>query len=675
MKQDKDTEYQAALEEVKTFQDADRDMRDLMREQDSFVLDADGQWEENVAKSIDSAKRPRYTFDQTTPAIENIMADIEDMDFAINVKPMADKATKDLAELREGMVRTIENMSSATEIYRSAARRIVRRGFDAWVVKNKYLNDWAFEQDLCIEPIPNAVNRVWTSPTSTRPDNSDSEVTYIYSALSPKDYKEMFPDGSGISLADAETYDTYNDEYAPEVILIAERYYKKDKSIKIAKMSNGEVYEVDDKFIAIQDELATKGVRVVKEKTIKEPRFCHRVMDGAGWLGEEKETAFKTNPVVTVYGNFEILGQSNKRICSGITLKMMDYNRVLNYAKSREIEEGALAPRKKLMMTKKQAAGHTDQLSKMNVSSDPIQFYNPDPEAGTVPYETGGPQVNQNLNLLSNDMSMGLQITAGTNNAMNGQYAGRMSEDALRMQIDRGTGATRKWVNALATGIKRTGAIILDALPIVYDTKRQFSITGIDGTESDILINDEIYDEQTQQMVSMNNLNQGKYMAFCDVGPAFANKMEAGLEAMLKYAALDPAIVQQGGDIMLKAIDAPLVDIIAKRKRAMMLQQGLIPFKEMTDEEKQEAQQAAQQPREPAPDMLFAQAEMKKAEVDQMEAQIKHMSAQIKAFEAETKRQKVLVDAEVAGANIENKQVDTFGKKIDNQVKMFTPIN
>lgn len=674
MKQlDREKDYQEALDELTAFQDADKDMRELMREQDSFVLDKDGQWEEKVAKTIDSAKRPRYTFDQTTPAIENIMADIEDMDFGVNVKPMGEGASKELAELREGMVRTIENMSAANDMYRSAARRIVRRGFDAWVVKNKYINDWAFEQDLTIEAIPNAVNRIWTDPTSIKPDNSDSKATYIYSALSPADYEEMWPDGSGISLDDADTFDR-SDDYAPEVILIAERYYKKDKTIEVAKLSNGEVHEVDEKFESIINELKAQGVTIAKRKKIKEPRFYHRVMDGAGWLNEEKETAHKTNPVVTVYGNFEILGPSNKRICSGITLKMMDYNRVLNYAKSREIEEGALAPRKKVLMTKKQAVGHEKQLQTMNINNDPVQFYNPDPEA-PPPYETGGPQVNQNLNLLSNDMAMGLQVTAGTNNAMNGQYAGRMSEDALRMQIDRGTGATRKWVNALASGIRRTGEIILDALPIVYDTKRQFSITGIDGAESDVLINDEQFDEQSQRMVKMNDLNQGKYMVFCDVGPAFANKMEAGLEAMLKYAALDPSIVSQGGDIMLKAIDAPLADVIAKRKRAMMLQQGMIPFKEMTDEEKQQAQQAAQQPQEPSPEMLFAQAEMKKAQVDEMEAQIQQMSAQIKAFEAETKRQKVMIEAQETGANIENKQVDTFGKQIDNQIKMITPIN
>jgi len=66
-----------------------------------------------------------------------------------------------------------------------------------------------------------------------------------------------------------------------------------------------------------------------------------------------------------------------------------------------------------------------------------------------------------------------------------------------------------------------------------------------------VTLNEEIYDEQTQTMVSVNNLNAGKYKVTCDAGPAFANKLEAGLNALLQYAAIDPSIVQQGGDLHL----------------------------------------------------------------------------------------------------------------------------
>ena len=78
----------------------------------------------------------------------------------------------------------------------------MRRGFDAWIVKSKFRDPWSFEQDLVVEPIKNAINRVWVS--GSEEDASDSDVGYVLSALSPKEYKEQFPEGEGISIDDYE---------------------------------------------------------------------------------------------------------------------------------------------------------------------------------------------------------------------------------------------------------------------------------------------------------------------------------------------------------------------------------------------------------------------------------------------------------------------------------------
>ena len=344
-------------------------------------------------------------------------------------------------------------------------------------------------------------------------------------------------------------------------------------------------------------------------------------------LSEERETVFRTLNVITVYGNHELLGENSKITYSGITLKEMDYQRVFNYAKSRDIEEGALAPRKKLVMTKKMAKGNEAQISALNVSADPVLFVNPDPEWTAGVQEIGGAQANPNLANLANDMAMGMQITGGTNNAMNGQYAGRMSEDALRMQIDRGTGATRKWVNALVNGIRRTCEILVQTIPTVYDTKQQFMVLGQDGTEEMVTLNDEIYDTQTQKMVRVNTLNKGEYKVFCDAGPAFANKMEAGLSAMINYAAIDPSIVQTGGDLMLKSIDAPLMDEMAARKRAQILQSGLIPQDQMTKEELAAQQEASQQPQQEDPVVMLERMKEQTAQMTQQNKSTEHQIA------------------------------------------------
>ena len=657
-------EHLTWLNQLSDYQQSDLDQRQQARECDRFLLDKDGQWEESVARSLDAQKRPRYTFDQVTPVIENIMADIEDMEFGSNVKPSSGDATKELAKTYEGMVRSIEADSDATSIYRNACRRLIRRGFDAWIIKAKFKNEWSFDQSLVVETIPNAINRVWTDNTSSKADSSDSDVAYVLTSVTPEAYKEQFPEGNAVSIDDADLGEHY-DQYRPEVIIFGERYYKKETTREVCQLSNGEIVEKDENFEKVVDEYAAQGVTVVREKKVKDFKIYHRFFDGGGMLSEERETVFRTLPVVTVYGNYELLGENSKITYSGITLKEMDYQRVFNYAKSREIEEGALAPRKKLVMTKKMAKGNEAQLAALNVSADPVLFVTPDDQWTAGVQEIGGAQVNPNLANLANDMAMGMQVTGGTNNAMNGQYAARMSEDALRMQIDRGTGATRKWVNALVHGIKRTCEILVQTIPPVYDTKQQFMILGQDGSEEMVVLNDEVYDTQTQQMVRVNTLNKGEYKVFCDAGPAFANKMEAGLSAMLQYAAIDPSIVNTGGDLMLKSIDAPLMDEMAARKRAQLLQAGMIPEDQMTDEEKEAAQMAAQQPQPEDPVVML---ERMKEETLQMTQQNKATEHQIQVAklqtETEGKAAKLQSDILTNARTLEQNQ-----EKIDNDAK------
>ena len=657
--------HRAWLQQLSDYQQSDLDQREQARESDHFLLDKDGQWELKVAKSLDSQQRPRYTFDKVTPVIESIMSDIEDMEFSVNVKPQGGEANKDDALMREGMIRTIESNSKATAMYRKAARRVVRRGFDAWEVKSKYLDPWSFEQDIVIQSIPNAINRVWFDNTSTEQDGSDIENAYVLTSMSPADYKATWPKGAAVSVNDSEVHEQYENGYQPEVITVGKKYFRKPVKVEVVQMSNGDVLEVNDNNKKVFDELAQAGVTISNRKKVDDFAVYCQYFDGAGMLEEATKTPFKSIPVIPVYGNHEILGHSSKVTYSGITLKEMDAQRVHNYAKSREIEEGALAPRTKWWMTKKQAKGNEKQLQGMNTSADPVQFYTHDPDV-VPPYQGGSNQINPHLATLGNQMAEDINKQASVFSAMQGDIGGRLSEDSVRMQIDRGTGTTRKWVNSIAVAIGRTGDIILEAMPVVYDTKRQMQITGIDGTEEMVLLNDEVFDNQTGKMIQINNLNKGKYKVVCDAGPAFANKMEAGLDALLKYAAIDPSVLAQGGDVMLRSINAPLVDQIAKRKRAVMLQQGLIPMEQMTDQEKEQAAMQAQQPKQLDPAMML---EMKKADAEVLREQNRAQQLQIdiaklqqSGAELQLKAQGQQMDNMTKAAGIDNTQADTAKK-------------
>lgn len=670
-------DFQNWMQELKEWQESDVDQRENARECDRFLLEKDGQWEDDIARTLDSQKRPRYTFDKCTPVLESMMADVEDMDFGCSVKPGGSGADKETALKLEGMIRAIENESRADSIYRGACRRLMRRGFDAWMIRAKYADEWSFEQDLYVVPIPNAINRVWSSNACKKADSSDSEAMYVLSAISKAEYESRWPDRQPVSVDDYDEDRDY-DNYQPDVVVIAERFYKSKKTIEVAQLNDGSVIKIDDEFEKVKDELLAQGKTVVKTKKIDDYTWYYSIFDGDGIIEKDIKTPFKSNPIITVYGNYEHIGSNSKITYSGFILKEIDAQRVHNYAKSREIEEGALAPRSKWWMTKKQAKGNEDQIARMNISPDPVQFYTPDQDA-PPPFYQQVAQANPHLNLLGNQMASDIKEQAGVFSAMQGDFSGRMSEETVRMQIDRGTASTRKWVNALIDGIRRTCEVLVETIPVVYDTKRQFTILGIDGTEEDITLNEEIYDQQTGQLVKVNDLNKGKYKIVCDAGPAFSNRLEAGLSALLKYAEIDPTVVQQAGDLMLKSIDAPMVDQVAERKRAQLLQAGQIPLDQMTEEEKEKMLQAAQQNQSapPSVEQILAQAEALKAQNEQIklaqDAQFKSVELQLKAEKQQTERLKAELQAvkdmgnsnleqAKAVADIENTNADTMKK-------------
>ena len=167
---------------LKDSQEADHDQREQAREAHLFVTKRDGQWEPywwDINKD-----KPRYTFDQVTPIIDQISGEIQQADFDIKVKPAGGDASKDVAQVYDGMVRNIENISNASEIFSDAARSMVTSGLDGWRVVQKYVDDDSFDQDLVIEKINNFLDRVWFDANAEKRDKSDARFAFVLQKLS-----------------------------------------------------------------------------------------------------------------------------------------------------------------------------------------------------------------------------------------------------------------------------------------------------------------------------------------------------------------------------------------------------------------------------------------------------------------------------------------------------------
>lgn len=655
------SDHATVLKLLSECQAAEKDMRDQCKAAHLFVTKADGQWEPEWWSKCDG--KPRYTFDMTTPIIDQISGDIEQSDFDIKVSPAGGGADKDRAEMRDGLIRSIETISDAQSIYAHAGRNVATSGLDGWMVTTDYLDDNSFDTDIIIKPVHNFSDRVWFDLGSQRQDRSDSKYGFLLSAIATADYKDRWPIAACQSVSDGQDNSAYQDK--ADVVIIGHIYYRKETERELVKTSMGRVFERDEDFLKIEDELAAAGEVVEDTRVIKDHRFWVRKFSNNEWLGDEEETPFSQIPLVPAYGNFKVI--ENKPVYFGAVQKLMDPQRVLNYSLSREIEEGALAPRAKYWMTAKQVKGHEAKLASLNTNSDPVQQYNVDPEAPGVPQQNGGAQINPGLRVISDGMQDIMGRSAGIFAAGMGDNPNAQSGVAIDRLQDKSNNITTKYFKSLEIAVRQTGKLINDAIPTVYDTKRQVRIANKDGSIEIKEINQPIIDNETGDQIILNDLTVGKYDITCKAGPSYHSRQQETVEGIIKLAAIDPSIIQLGGDVLLNNISSPGVDEIAARRRRQLFEAGAIPEDQLTDEEKAEMQAKAQQPQQPDAGTLLAQAEMEKAKADQQKNMIDMQKAQaelsIKEQDLRLQASKVQLQAQEQELKFMEKMADANLKK------------
>ena len=327
-------------------QAVEKDVREIVREVHAFLDDKDGQWDDFAAKAFEG--RPRYTLDKCNDLVDDIAGAMEQSDFDIQIMPAGGEATKDLAKTYDGLIRNIQNLSNAGDVYSDASRNVVRAGMDGWRVQQRWGGNNTFDQDLYIDPINDFVNRVWFDPNSVLQTREDAGYCFVLTAMLKADYDEQFPEGSGQGLTVDDR--TFRTERSPATVIVGEILYKVKTEVRIVELTSGAVYVDDDKFRKIQDELAKAGATIKRDRMRDMDAVKTRIFDGSEWLTEIQDTVFELIPIVPEYANWAV--REKVPVFWGIVTKKLDAQRIYNYVESRKVEDGAFAPLSKILVTK-----------------------------------------------------------------------------------------------------------------------------------------------------------------------------------------------------------------------------------------------------------------------------------------------------------------------------------
>lgn len=510
------------------------------------------------------------TVNKVPQFVRQVTGDVRLNKPAIKVRPVDDAADPQMAEVLSGLIRNIENVSRAQSIYATAADNSVTCGQGAWRINKKYVSEDSFDQELCIEPIPNALS-VYFDPLAQRVDRSDASFCFVVSRLKRSVYEAKYPNSAAtdFSLADYPEAEqsSIGSWITEDTIRIAEYWCVKTEPREIALLSNGTVADVADFPNGVETWAAQNGLSVKGKRKADRRKVYQYIVNGVEVLEGPIEWDGPNIPIIVAVGEETWIGDDCVRL--GLVHGVRDSQRLYNYTRSTSAMVQSSQPKAPWLVTPKQLAGFETIWADAGKGNFPYLPYNVDPDAPGAPQRSAPPMIASGLiqeaQLASDDM----KAATGIYDASLGARSNETSAVAIEARDRAGDVSNFVYIDNLSIAIAYTGQQLVDLIPRVYDTERVVRILGDDGKDSRVTVNKTVAGPDGQPMIE-NDLSVGKYDVVCEVGPSFSTKRREASTSMVEFIRAFPAAAPILGDVLAQVQDWPKADEIAQRMQALL---------------------------------------------------------------------------------------------------------
>lgn len=182
----------------KSAQDAESSQRNLML--DDLKFKSGDQWPEQIKQRRESTTqkggpRPCLVVNKLSQYIHQVLNDIRQNQPSIRVRPVDDGADVEVAEVLQGLIRHIEDASSADIAYDTAADSAVSCGLGFFRICTEWADPTAWSQDIVIKRIANPFS-VYLDPNWKEPDGSDANWAFVCDMVPEEEYKALYPDSA-----------------------------------------------------------------------------------------------------------------------------------------------------------------------------------------------------------------------------------------------------------------------------------------------------------------------------------------------------------------------------------------------------------------------------------------------------------------------------------------------
>ena len=638
----------------KNWEDAEDDLNFL----------AGDQWPAGVRNAREMDQRPCLTNNVLPTFVDQVLGDQRQNRPSIKVSPVETqfagsgseqkeltipsldgKSDYKLGEILTGLIKNIEYSSDAETSYDIAFQSALQSGMGYLRVLADYACEEGFEQDLSIDHIENQF-AVIIDPAAREHDKSDMMWCFIDEDMRKSEFEQKHPNAS----TDAIRGDQDNNLWFSENTVRVSEYFTREAVIREqALLSDGRAMYLDE-IEPIVDELLESGISIVRTRKTKTYEVYWRKITGSEVLEGPIKTSHTTIPIVPVWGKTLQIKKKIKYL--SLIRYAKDAQRMANYWDSAATEVVSLTPKTPYIASEGQIEDHPEWQN-ANQKNYSVLTY-----TAQSPGDTG-PRRQPPATVPAAELTLGqtsvdkIKATLGMFDASIGAQGNETSGRAiLARQRESDTGSFA-FIDNLSKSIRRVGKLLIEAIPYYYDTERIVRIKFEDESEALIKINQQVYDEETEEFVTVYDLNVAKYDVVVKTGPAYSTQRVEAVEAMLQFAQAVPQAAAVMMDLMAQNMDWPGADVIAERLKK------ILPPHVLSASEKEEIAKDAPPPAEPTPEQQASMAES--------EASIKESEAKIATAQSDT----IKTNLEAAQAQRELNDIQNGGldKKTYEMVK------
>jgi hypothetical protein len=188
-------------------------------------VDLGEQWDSRTKQDRETNGRPCMVINKCAGVVKKIANDARQNKPRIKVRPSDSKADPQIADILNGLIRNIENLSDADAAYDTGIDQAIKGGWGYWRVVTDYSDNDVFEQDIFIRRIVNQFS-VYLDPHTKEADRSDARWGFVTEVLARKEFEKQYPKADAVEWGQVGAGESNVDWFTDDGIRIAEYYYK-----------------------------------------------------------------------------------------------------------------------------------------------------------------------------------------------------------------------------------------------------------------------------------------------------------------------------------------------------------------------------------------------------------------------------------------------------------------